>query len=101
LILKVVKKDSLRLFANVSKNTSIDIKDVTVDCIGSMGCKEYSGATELLWIEPTSGWSLGTDEAVEGVTAAIGLTLAERCGLWSCDVTWANAVALDIVLAVL
>ena len=37
LILKVVKKDSLRLFANVSKDTSIDIEDVTIDCIGSLG----------------------------------------------------------------
>ena len=44
---------------------------------------------------------LGNDELVEGMTAAVGLDLAQRCGLRGSDVAGSNAVALDVVCAVL
>ena len=31
----------LRLLADISENTAVDIKDVTVYEIGSVGCEEY------------------------------------------------------------
>ena len=35
------------------------------------------------------------------MTATICLTLTKRCCLWSCNITWAQAVTLDIVLTIL
>ena len=36
-----------RLFADVSKDTSIYIEDVSIDCIGCLRSKEYSGTGQL------------------------------------------------------
>ena len=36
-----------RLFADVSKDTAIHIEDVSVDCIGCLRSKEYSGTGQL------------------------------------------------------
>ena len=36
-----------RLFADVSKDTAIYIEDVSVDCIGCLRSKEYSGTGQL------------------------------------------------------
>ena len=37
----------LGLLADVSKDTAIYIQDVSVDCIGCLRSKEYSGAGQL------------------------------------------------------
>ena len=37
----------LGLFADVSKDTAIYIEDVSIDCIGCLRSKEYSGAGQL------------------------------------------------------
>ena len=74
---------------------------MAVDEVGSVGSQEHSGAHQVLGLAPAGSGGLGDDELVEGVTAAVGLDLAERSGLGSSDVAGADAVALDVVLAVL
>ena len=69
--------------------------------IRSIGGKEHSRTHKIFGSTPAGGGSLGDDEAVERVTAAVGLTLAQRCGLLCGDIAWADAVALDVVLAIL
>ena len=91
----------LRLLADVGEDTTIYIEHVAVDGIAGVRSQEHGGTTQLRRIEPTSGRSLGADERVERMTAAVRLTLAQRCGLRSSDVARANAVALDVVLAIL
>ena len=93
--------ESSRLLADVSKNTAIDIENVAIDGVGGMRGKEHGGSAQFLGLEPTAGRCLGTDERVEGMAAAIRLTLAQRCCLWRSDIARANAVALDVVLAIL
>ena len=63
------------LLADVGKDTAIDIQHVTIDSVRSMRCQEDGRTTQLLRIEPASGRCLGADEAIERVTAAIGLLL--------------------------
>ena len=50
---------------------------------------------------PQRAGGLGHDERIERVARSVGLTLAQRCGLGRRDVTRADAVALDVVFAVL
>ena len=45
--------------------------------------------------------SLGNDKLVKWMSGAIWLSLTQRCSLWSSDVARSNAVALNVVLAVL
>ena len=91
----------LRLLAYISEDTAIDIENVTIHGIGGFGGEEDSGTCEFLRIEPTASRSLGADEAIKGMTTAIWLTLAQRSCLRSSNITRANAIALDVVLAVL
>lgn len=37
----------LRLLADISQDTTVDVEDVTVDCVGSVRSKEHSGTTQL------------------------------------------------------
>ena len=90
-----------RLLADISENTTIDIEHVAIDSIRSLGSQEYGRATKLRRVEPTSGRSLGTDEAIEWMTTAIRLTLAERSCLRSSDIARANTITLDVVLTIL
>ena len=91
----------LRLLADVSQNAAVNVQDEAVDEVGSGRGEEDGGAAQILSFAPAACGGLGDDEAVEGVTAAVGLTLAQRCGLRGGDVAGSDAVALDVVLAVL
>ena len=51
-----------RLFSDISKDTTIDIKNVAVDSVRSFRSKEYSRTCQFFWIQPTTGRSLGADE---------------------------------------
>ena len=91
----------LGLFADVSKDTAIYIEDVSVDCIGCLRSKEYSGTGQLFGLQPSVSRGLSADELVERMSAAIGLDLTKRSCLRSLDVTGSKAVTLNVVLAVL
>src|SRR5574344_1262269 len=90
-----------RLFADVSQNITIHIEDVTVHGIRSMRSQEHSGATQLFRVKPTPCRSLGTDERIERMATAISLTFTQWSRLRSGDVAGTNAVALDVVFAIL
>lgn len=66
------------LFADISKDTTINIQDMPVDGIRSLRGKEYSGTTQFIGIQPASCRSLGADEGVERMAATIRLTLTEE-----------------------
>ena len=89
----------LRLLADVSQNAAVNVQDETVDEVGSGRGEEDGGAAQILRFAPAACGGLGDDEAVEGVTAAVGLTLAQRCGLRGGDVAGSDAVALDYNLS--
>ncbi len=90
-----------RLFADVGEDTAIDIEDMAVDSVGSMGSEEDSGSAEFFGFEPASRGCLGADEYIEGMTAAIGLVFAQRRGLRGSDIARSDTVALDVVCTVL
>ena len=69
--------------------------------VGGVGGEEHGGTAEFGRVEPAAGRGLRADEAVEGMAAAVGLALAQGSGLGRGDVAGADAVALDVVLAVL
>ena len=91
----------LRLFADIGKNTAVNIKDMSVDEVGCIGCKEYCRTLKVFSIAPASCRSLGNDELVERMAAAVSLSLSERGCLRCCDIARPDTVALDVVLAVL
>ena len=66
-----------------------------------MAGKEHAGANHVLRVAPAACGGLGNDELVKGMTAAIGLDLAQGRGLGGGNVAGTHAVALDVVLAVL
>ena len=74
---------------------------MTIHGIRSVRSEEHGGTTQLLRIEPTSGRSLGTDEAIERMTAAIRLLFTQRCSLWCGDLARADTVTLDVILTIL
>ena len=84
----------LRLLADVSQNAAVNVQDEAVDEVGSGRGEEDGGTAQILGFAPAACGGLGDDEAVEGVTAAVGLTLAQRCGLRGGDVAGSDAVAL-------
>src|SRR5699024_8762763 len=89
------------LLADVGQDAAVDVQDVAVDEVGRVGGEEYGRAHEVLRGAPARGGRLGDDELVERMAAAVGLALAQRRGLRRLDVARADAVALDVVLAVL
>ena len=91
----------LGLFADIGQNTTVNIQHMTVDGIRSMRSQEHSGTTQFLGIQPTTGRCLGADERIERMAATVWLTLTQRSGLWSCDITWANTVTLNVILTIL
>ncbi len=91
----------LRLLANVGQDATINIQYVAIDGVRSVRSQEDSRTAQLRRIEPAAGRCLGADERIEGMTAAVRLTLTKGSGLGSGDVAWANAVTLDVVLSVL
>ena len=91
----------LRLLANVGQNAAVDIEDVSVDEVGRIGSEEHRRSLQVLGVAPARCRSLGDDELVKRMTGAVRLTLAQRRGLRCRDVARSDAVALDVVLAVL
>ena len=89
-------KNEWMLLSNVCEDSTVDVEDVAVDEVRCIGSQEHGGALQVLGRAPTGCWRLGNDELVKRVTAAIGLRLAQRCGLRRGDVAGPNAVALDI-----
>ena len=71
----------LGLLADVGQNAAVHIQDQAVDKVRSLRCQEHSGSAQILGLAPAACGGLGNDELVEGVTAAVGLDLAQRCGL--------------------
>mgnify|MGYP006911665306 CR=1 FL=1 len=92
---------SARLLADVSEDAAVNVQDQAVDEVGSLGCEEDSGSAQIVCIAPAASGGLGDDELIEGMAAAVRLDLAQGCGLRGSDVAGSNAVALDVVLAVL
>ena len=92
-------KTLLRLLADVSQDAAVNVQDEAVDEVGSGRSQEDSGSAQILSLAPAACGGLGDDEAVEGMTAAVGLTLAQRCGLRGSDVAGSDAVALDYNLS--
>ena len=74
---------------------------MAVDEVGRIGSEEHRRSLQILGFAPARGRSLGDDELVKRMTAAVRLTLAQRRGLRGLDVARSNAVALDVGLAVL
>ena len=91
----------LRLLTDVSENTTVDIEHVAIDGVRSMGCEEHSRPPEFRRIEPATCRCLGTDERIDRMTAAVGLTLTERSRLRGCDIARADTITLDVVLTIL
>ena len=92
---------SAGLLADVGEDAAVNVEDQAVDEVGSLGGEEDSGAAQILGLAPALGRGLGNDELVKRMTAAVGLDLTQRCGLRGGDVAGSDAVALDVVLAVL
>ena len=90
-----------RLLADVGEDAAVNIENQAVDEVGSLGGEEHGGAAQILGLAPALSGGLGDDELVERMTRAIGLDLAQGRGLRGGDVAGSDAVALDVVLAVL
>ena len=91
----------LRLLADVGQDAAVHVQHQAVDEVGGFGSQEDGGAAQVLGFAPAAGRGLGDDELVEGMTGAVGLNLTQRSGLRGGDVAGADAVALDVVSAVL
>ena len=61
------------LLADISEDTAVDIEDMTVDEIAGLGGEEHSRTLEIFGSAPACGRSLRDDEAVERMTASVGL----------------------------
>ena len=89
------------LLADVGQDAAVNVQNQAVDEIGSLRCQEDSGAAQVLGVAPACSGSLGNDELVKRMAAAVRLDLTQGRGLRGGDVAGANAVALNVVLAVL
>lgn len=87
----------LGLFTDISKNATVHIKNVSIDEVRGIGGQEYGGANQVIRLAPTACGGLGDDELVEGMATAISLPLTQRCGLVGFNVTWSDAVTLNVV----
>lgn len=97
----LIKECMLWLLADVCKDATVNIEDMPVHGIGGMRSKEYGRTSEFLGVEPSPCGCLGADERVEGMAAAVCLTLAQRCCLRCGDVARTDGVALYVVTAIL
>ena len=71
----------LRLTADISQNAAVGVEDLAVHEVGCVAGKEHAGANHVLRVAPAACGGLGNDELVKGMTAAIGLDLAQGRGL--------------------
>ena len=69
--------------------------------VRSVGSKEYCRSLKVFRVAPSCSRCLGHDELVERMSASVSLTLTQRSCLRCSDVSGSDAVALDVVLAVL
>ena len=69
--------------------------------VGGLGCEEHYRSHEVLRCSPALCRCLRHYERIERVTASVSLTFAQRGGLRCRNVARTDAVALDVVLAVL
>ena len=84
---------SARLLADVGEDAAVNVQDQAVDKVRSLRCQEDGGAAQILGLAPAGSRSLGNDELIERMTAAIGLDLTQRCGLRGSDVARARATS--------
>ena len=90
----------LRLFADISENTSVHIENMTVDSVRSMARKEYGRSSQFFRLEPSSCRSLGADETIKGMARAVGLTLSQRCSLRCSYITGTYTIALNVIFSI-
>ena len=92
----------LGLLAEVSLDTAVYIKNLTIYEIRCRGGKEYCGACKVLGIAPATCGSLGLgDENVEGMLGSVRLGLTKGSSLRSSDVTGSDTVTLNVEFTVL
>ena len=72
-----------------------------VDEVRGVRREDTAGPIRSSGVPQRAAGGFGHDERVERMARTVGLTLAQRSGLGRCDVARADAVALDVVLAVL
>ena len=72
---------STRLLADVGQDAAVNVQNQAVDEIGSFRCQEDSGAAQVLGVAPACSGSLGNDELVKRMAAAVRLGLAQGSGL--------------------
>ena len=66
----------LRLLTDVCEDTAVNVKDMTVYEVGSVGRKEYCGTCQIFRFAPTLCGGFSYDKAVERMTRTVGLTLS-------------------------
>ena len=67
-----------RLFAYVCEYAAVNVEYVAVDEVGCGGCKEYGRTHQVFRSAPAGCRGLGDNEGIEWMTAAVGLSLAQR-----------------------
>ena len=91
----------LRLLADVGEDAAVHIQHMAVDEVGSVAGKEHRRTHKVLRGAPPRRRRLCDDELVERVAASVRLALPQRRRLRRLDVSRPDAVALDVVFAVL
>ena len=84
------------LFADIGQNPAVHIKHMAVHEIGSIGSQKYRRPLQILRLAPSGRGSLGDNELIERMPAAVWLQLAQRRGLGRGNIAGPDAVALDI-----
>ena len=85
------------LLAEVSLDAAVNVQDLAVDEIGSLGGQEHGRTGQILGLAPATGGGMAHQEGVERMIGTVSLLLTQRSGLGSFDIAGANAVALDVV----
>ena len=83
----------LGLFSDVSQDTAVYVKYMSVYEVGSIGCQEYGRSHQIFGSSPTGSRSLGYDKGIERMTGTVGLSFTQRSRLRSSDITRADTVA--------
>ena len=90
----------LGLFSDVSQDTAVYVKYMSVYEVGSIGCQEYSRSLQICGVSPTCGRSLCNNELIEGMSASIRLDFTQGRSLGCGNIAGPNAVALNVVFAI-
>ncbi len=54
-----------RLLSDICKDAAINVKDMSINEVRSIGCKEYSRSLQILWCAPAGCWCLRNDELIK------------------------------------